>query len=66
MTISARRCSPTRRLPRQHAASTLSRSPRRGVIVDVAELDADPLLLNTPNGTINLRTGQLRRMSAAT
>jgi putative DNA primase/helicase len=41
------------------AMLTIARSDRR-VIVDVAELDADPLLLNTPNGTIDLRTGQLR------
>jgi putative DNA primase/helicase len=37
----------------------IARSDRR-VIVDVAELDADPLLVNAPNGTIDLRTGQLR------
>ena len=41
------------------AMLAIARSDRR-VIVDVAELDADPLLLNTPNGTINLKTGQLR------
>ena len=37
----------------------IARSDRR-VIVDVAELDADPFLLNAPNGTIDLRTGELR------
>ena len=31
-----------------------------GVPVALDELDADPLLLNCENGTINLRTGQLR------
>jgi putative DNA primase/helicase len=41
------------------AMLAVARSDRR-VIVDVAELDADPLLLNAPNGTIDLRTGLLR------
>ena len=41
------------------AMLALARSDRR-VIVDVSELDADPLLLNAPNGTIDLRTGELR------
>jgi putative DNA primase/helicase len=30
------------------------------VLVGAAELDADPYLLNAPNGTIDLRTGELR------
>jgi putative DNA primase/helicase len=41
------------------AMLAIARSDRR-VIVDVAELDADPLLLNAPNGTIDLETGRLR------
>jgi putative DNA primase/helicase len=41
------------------AMLAIARSDRR-VIVDVAELDADPLLLNAPNGTIDLRSGLLR------
>jgi putative DNA primase/helicase len=41
------------------AMLALARSDRR-VIVDAAELDADPYLLNAPNGTIDLRTGELR------
>jgi putative DNA primase/helicase len=36
----------------------LARSDRR-VVLDVSELDADPYLLNAPNGTIDLRTGEL-------
>ncbi len=31
-----------------------------GVPVEANELDADPWLLNTPTGTLNLRTGQLQ------
>jgi putative DNA primase/helicase len=31
-----------------------------GVAVEVADLDADPWLLNTTNGTVDLRTGKLR------
>lgn len=37
----------------------IARSDRR-LIVDALELDADPLLLNAPNGTIDLRSGALR------
>lgn len=33
------------------------------VIVTPAQLDADPWLLNTPTGTVDLRTGQLREHS---
>ena len=32
-----------------------------GVLVDVADLDADPWILNVANGTVDLRTGLLRR-----
>jgi putative DNA primase/helicase len=32
-----------------------------GVKTDAAELDADPDLLNTPSGVVDLRTGELRR-----
>lgn len=31
-----------------------------GVLIDVKELDADGYLLNTPAGTVDLRTGQIR------
>src|SRR5262249_13834325 len=41
------------------AMLALARSDRR-VIVDVDELDADPLLLNAANGVIKFRTGALR------
>jgi putative DNA primase/helicase len=41
------------------AMLAIARSDRR-VLVDASELDADPLLLNAPNGTIDLRTGRLR------
>jgi putative DNA primase/helicase len=37
----------------------LARSDER-VVLPAAALDADPYLLNAPNGTIDLRTGQLR------
>jgi putative DNA primase/helicase len=56
---------------RQHAKASASRRGLEAmlavarsdarVLVDVAELDADPLLLNAPNGTIDLRTGRLRK-----
>jgi putative DNA primase/helicase len=35
------------------------------VIVTVGDLDADPYLLNAPNGTIELRTGELRSQDRA-
>jgi putative DNA primase/helicase len=41
------------------AMLAVARSDRRA-IVDVAELDADPLSLNALNGTIDLRSGRLR------
>jgi putative DNA primase/helicase len=41
------------------AALALARS-EPGVPVLPAELDRDPMLLNCPNGVLNLRTGQLR------
>lgn len=31
-----------------------------GLVVDVSEFDADPLLLNVENGTLNLETGELQ------
>jgi putative DNA primase/helicase len=31
-----------------------------GIPVDLAELDANPMLLNVENGTLELQTGQLR------
>ncbi|HEU5393208.1 MAG TPA: phage/plasmid primase, P4 family [Candidatus Methylomirabilis sp.] len=35
---------------------------RKLVVVDPGELDADPWLLNTPTGTLDLRTGELERV----
>lgn len=45
--------------PRLHAMLDLARSAP-GIPVLAADLDADPWLLNVANGTINLRTGELR------
>ncbi len=44
---------------RLNAATDLLRSIP-GLAVSVADLDADPWLLNCPNGTLDLRTGELR------
>jgi putative DNA primase/helicase len=35
-------------------------STEEGIAVTPDDLDADPLLLNCPNGTVDLRTGELR------
>lgn len=40
-------------------AATLTES-RPAVLVDVTELDKDPFLLNTPAGTVDLRTGTMK------
>lgn len=47
-----------RRSSQRIAASLKELQPK--VALDVTELDADGLLLNTPGGTIDLRTGTLR------
>ena len=50
--------------PRRVRAGMPARSPWPGPSPSVAispdELDADPFLLNCPNGTLDLRTGELR------
>ena len=48
--------------PRVRAALSLAESAA-GVPVLTAELDGDPFLLNVENGTIDLRTGELREHS---
>jgi putative DNA primase/helicase len=45
--------------PRLRAAVKLAES-EAAVVVPVDELDADPWLLNAPNGTVDLRSGELR------
>lgn len=45
--------------PRLRAMVSLAAS-ERPVVVRVAQIDANPFLLNVLNGTINLRTGELR------
>jgi putative DNA primase/helicase len=45
--------------PRLRAAVKLAETEAK-VVVSVAQLDADPWLLNAPNGTIDLRTAELR------
>jgi P4 family phage/plasmid primase-like protien len=40
-------------------AATLTEA-RPDVEIDVKELDSDPFLLNTPDGTVDLRTGEIR------
>ncbi len=45
--------------PRLRALTTLAASERR-VVVRVDQLDADPMLFNTANGTIDLSSGELR------
>src|SRR5215216_1949241 len=47
------------RLPRIKAALELAQSDL-AVVVRAAELDGHPMLLNVANGTVDLRTGQLR------
>lgn len=42
-----------------HITATLTEA-RPPLEVDVKELDADPFLLNTPGGTVDLRTGEMR------
>ena len=42
------------------AMIALARSDQRVVLDNADVLDADPYLLNAPNGTIDLRTGELR------
>lgn len=42
------------------AALELAKS-ERAIVVSISDLDADPLLLNVENGTLDLRTGKLRR-----
>ncbi len=41
------------------AVERLARADRR-LLLDAGALDRDPLLLNTPGGTVDLRTGRLR------
>ena len=43
-----------------HSMIDLAASDARIVIGDASDLDADPWLLNAPNGTVDLRTGELR------
>ena len=45
--------------PRIHAMLDLARSAP-GIPVLAEDLDADPWLLNVANGTVDLRTGDLR------
>jgi putative DNA primase/helicase len=45
--------------PRIKALTTLARTEAE-VIVKQSELDADPWLLNVANGTLDLKTGELR------
>lgn len=44
-----------------HAMLDLAGSDARIIIRDAGELDADPWLLNAPNGSLDLRTGKLRK-----
>ena len=44
------------------AVEQMVRSDQR-LVVTIDELDADPWMLNTPTGTLDLRTGQLRNHS---
>jgi putative DNA primase/helicase len=43
-----------------HAVVSLSRADRR-IASKVDKWDADPWLLNTPNGTVDLRTGRMKK-----
>lgn len=46
--------------PRLAAAVKLAETEELGVVVDPEQLDADRFLLNVANGTVNLRTAELR------
>lgn len=51
----------TRQAPRLSAILELA---RHGMVVPADRLDADPFLLNTPAGEVDLRTGELKEHSA--
>ena len=46
--------------PRLEAAIALAAQADTSIIVTADQLDADPMLLNTQNGTVDLRAGTLR------
>lgn len=53
-------CFLNRSLHRAGIANMVQSARRKAVEVSVSDLDSDPLLLNCLNGTVDLRTGQIR------